>query len=121
MARRSSSNHLPDTEKRAFNRRAASRKVFLVSGRTALKCALVDWAEGGARVRISAKLLPEGDLYLVDSRQRQVHLTRQVWQSDREIGLQFIETGTFEGAAGASDSALMAKIVFAEKLARTRS
>jgi len=121
MARRSSSDHSPDIEKRAFNRRAASRKVFLVSGRTALKCALVDWAEGGARVRVPAKLLPEGDLYLIDPRLRKVHLTRPVWQSDREIGLQFIETGVVDGAAGASDTALMAKIVFAEKLARAQT
>jgi hypothetical protein len=106
------------TEQRAHPRRASSRKVYLVSGRLATKCALIDIAVGGARIRLAGGALPPGDLSLIDSRARRVHLVRAVWQSEREAGLQFIETETLDHPAGGVDGAARAALMFGVRLAR---
>lgn len=83
-----------------------------------MKCALVDVADGGARIRLSGSPPPTGDLYLIDPRVRRIHLTRSVWQSDREVGLQFIVTDTLDHPAGGLEGAAAAAAVFARRLAR---
>ncbi|WP_421737572.1 PilZ domain-containing protein [Caulobacter sp.] len=106
-------------EQRASPREPARRKVYLVSGSFAVKCGLVDVAIGGARIRLPNAALPQDDLYLVDTRTRLIHLTKSVWQSEREAGLQFIETETLDGdgvggVLGAADAAA----AFARRRAR---
>jgi hypothetical protein len=112
MARNTSSG----AEQRAHPRRPTSRKVYLVAGRTATKCALIDVAEGGARIRLLAGGLPQGDLFLVDTRARRIHLTRSVWQSEREAGLQFVATATLDEPGGGAESATASALVFADRL-----
>ena len=106
------------SEQRSHAREPARRKVYLVSGSFAAKCGLVDVAAGGARIRLPSAALPDGDLYLVDMRTRLIHLTKPVWQSDREAGLQFIETDTLDHATGGVIGAAEAAAAFARRRAR---
>lgn len=106
-------------EQRTHPRLASSRKVYLVSGRLSTKCALIDVAEGGARIRLPGGALPPGDLYLIDSRARRVHLVKAVWQSEREAGLQFIETEILDHPAGGVDGAARAALMFGSRLTRS--
>jgi hypothetical protein len=93
-------------EKRAHPRILATRKVYIVSGRRAWKCSLIDIAIGGARISVEGVDFSLGDLFLVDSRTHQIHLTHAVWRSDAEAGLQFIKTEKFTGPAGGVEGAL---------------
>lgn len=107
------------SEQRASPREPARRKVYLVSGTFAVKCGLVDVAAGGARIRLPNSPLPQDELYLVDTRTRLIHLTKSVWQSEREAGLQFIASEPLDddgvgGLLGASDAA----VAFARRRAR---
>ena len=105
-------------DQRAYARRPTSRKVYLVSGRETLRCALIDLAEGGGRIRLLGTSLPEGDLYLVDTRMRRIHLSRVVWQSDREAGLQFVDSESLERPGGGVEGAAEAALLFARRRAR---
>jgi hypothetical protein len=105
-------------DQRAYARRPTSRKVYLVSGRDTLRCALIDVAEGGARIRLLGATLPDGDLYLVDTRVRRIHLARSVWQSEREAGLQFVESDTLDRPGGGVEGAAEAALLFARRRAR---
>lgn len=106
-------------EQRAHPRQPARRKVYLVAGPVSVKCGLVDVAEGGARVRLPSTTLPGEDLYLVDTHTRLIHLTKSVWQSEREAGLQFVETDTLElHATGGVVGAAEAAAAFARRRAR---
>ncbi|ALL14812.1 PilZ domain-containing protein [Caulobacter henricii] len=105
-------------DQRAYARRPTSRKVYLVSGRETLRCALIDLAEGGGRIRLLGSTLPEGDLYLVDIRMRRIHLSRVVWQSDREAGLQFVDSEALERPGGGVEGAAEAALLFARRRAR---
>lgn len=105
-------------DQRAHARRPTSRKVYLVSGRDTLRCALIDVAEGGARIRLLGAILPDGDLYLVDTRVRRIHLARSVWQSEREAGLQFVESDTLDRPGGGVEGAAEAALLFARRRAR---
>jgi hypothetical protein len=107
------------SEQRTSPRQPARRKVYLVSGPVSVKCGLVDVAEGGARIRLPSTALPADDLYLIDTHTRLIHLTKSVWQSEREAGLQFVETDTLDheatgGVAGAAEAAAL----FARRRAR---
>lgn len=105
-------------DQRAYARRPTSRKIYLVSGRETLRCALIDVAEGGGRIRLLGTTLPEGDIYLVDTRMRRIHLSRVVWQSDREAGLQFVDSETLEHPGGGVEGAAEAALLFARRRAR---
>ena len=87
-------------EHRAHPRQPTARKVYLVDERTAWKCRLIDVAEGGARLALVAGLPSRDGLFLVDPGTRLAHLTRQVWRSDHEAGLQFIESISFRPPLG---------------------
>jgi len=107
------------SDQRAHARTPARRKVYLVSGPVAVKCGLVDIAEGGARIRLPSTAIPFEDLYMIDSHTRLIHLTKSVWQSDREAGLQFVETDTLDHhSAGGVIGAAEAAAAFARRRAR---
>jgi hypothetical protein len=107
------------SEQRAHARQPARRKVYLVSGPVAVKCGLVDVAEGGARIRLPSTALPLEDLYLIDTHTRLIHLTKSVWQSGSEAGLQFVETDTLDNhSAGGVIGAAEAAAQFARRRAR---
>lgn len=94
------------TEKRSRPRSPATRKVYVVNGQQAFRCSLIDIAEGGARIAVDTVDGLQDGLILVDTRTRQVHLTRVVWRASREAGLQFIETGRIDQSAGGVAGAL---------------
>jgi hypothetical protein len=60
--------------------------------------------------------LPEEGIFLVDSIAKRVHLTRVVWRSQREAGLQFIESEALDGPAGGKDGAVTIATRFAWRL-----
>ena len=114
-------------DQRASPRSPTARKVYLGDGRTSWKCSLIDIAEGGARVALATGVPAHDGLFLVDPGTRQAHLTRQVWRSDREIGLQFLESTSFRpplggpmGAVGVIDG-FTRQLVRAGKLARAEN
>ncbi|CAN5530045.1 hypothetical protein BH10PSE4_BH10PSE4_24320 [soil metagenome] len=87
-------------DQRAYPRSPTTRKVYLADGKASWKCNLIDVAEGGARVALASGVPDQDGLFLVDPGTRLAHLTRQVWRSDREIGLQFIESTSFRPPLG---------------------
>jgi hypothetical protein len=103
-------------EQRAHTRTPTKRKAYLVDGRKALKVSLIDIADGGARISVSETDLPEEGIYLVDSIAKRVHLTRVVWRSQKEAGLQFIESEALDGPAGGKDGAVTIATRFAWRL-----
>ncbi|HWW25099.1 MAG TPA: PilZ domain-containing protein [Caulobacter sp.] len=103
-------------EQRAHARTPTKRKAYLVDGRKAWKCSLIDIADGGARVSLTEMGLPEEGIFLVDSIAKRVHLTRVVWRSQREAGLQFIESEALDGPAGGRDGAVTIATRFAWRL-----
>jgi hypothetical protein len=103
-------------EQRAHARTPTKRKAYLVEGRKAWKCSLIDVAEGGARVSLTDMGLPEEGIFLVDSIAKRVHLTRVVWRSQKEAGLQFIESEALDGPAGGKDGAVTIATRFAWRL-----
>jgi hypothetical protein len=109
-------NRSRGVEQRAHPRTPTKRKAYLVDGRKAWKCSLIDIAEGGARIAVGDFELPAEGAFLVDSIAKQVHLTRVVWRSEREAGLQFIETDTLDGPAGGKDGAVTIATRFAWRL-----
>lgn len=112
----------PNAEQRAHPRYLASRVVFLVEGQRAMKCALIDVAEGGARISPPPGTeLPLEGLVLVDSRQRRIHLAKLVWRSEREAGLQFVRSDTLEAPAGGLDGARRLAQAFSKRWAVQRS
>jgi len=106
------------TEQRAYPRRSARRKIYFSDGRSAWRCNLVDVALGGGRVELTSASPTQPDLFLVDPGTGLVHLTREVWRSEREIGLQFIETTTFAMPLGGPAGAIKVVETFARKLAQ---
>ncbi|WP_165187770.1 PilZ domain-containing protein [Caulobacter soli] len=101
---------------RAHPRTPTKRKAYLVDGRKAWKCSLIDIADGGARIALGDIELPAEGAFLVDSIAKRVHLTRVVWRSEREAGLQFIESEALTGPAGGKDGAVSIATRFAWKL-----
>lgn len=67
---------------------------------------LVDIAAGGGRIGLTSASPSQAGLFLVDPGTGLVHLTREVWRSDVEVGLQFIETTSFGRPLGGSAGAL---------------
>ncbi len=104
------------SEQRAHARTRTKRKAYLVDGRKAWKCSLIDVAEGGARIALGDFDLPAEGAFLVDSGAKRVHLTRVVWRSQREAGLQFLESDVLTGAAGGVDGAVSIATRFAWRL-----
>lgn len=103
-------------EQRAHPRMPTKRKAYLVDGRKAWKCSLIDIAEGGARIAVGDIELPAEGAFLVDSIAKRVHLTRVVWRSQKEAGLQFLESDTLDGPAGGKDGAVSIATRFAWRL-----
>jgi hypothetical protein len=103
-------------EQRAHARTPTKRKAYLVDGRKAWKCSLIDIADGGARVSLADMGLPEEGIFLVDSIAKRVHLTRVVWRSQKEAGLQFIQSEALDGPAGGKDGAVTIATRFAWRL-----
>jgi hypothetical protein len=103
-------------EQRLHPRAPTKRKAYLVDGRKAWKCSLIDVAEGGARISLGGLDLPEEGGFLVDSIAKRVHLTRVVWRSQKEAGLQFIESEALDGPAGGKDGAVTIATRFAWRL-----
>jgi hypothetical protein len=103
-------------ELRAHARTPTKRKAYLVDGRKAWKVSLIDIADGGARIAVADVELPAEGAFLVDSIAKRVHLTRVVWRSDKEAGLQFIETDSLTGPAGGKDGAVTIATRFAWRL-----
>ena len=103
-------------ELRAHARTPTKRKGYLVDGRKAWKCSLIDIAEGGARIAVGDFDLPAEGAFLVDSIAKRVHLTRVVWRSEKEAGLQFIESDSLDGPAGGKDGAVTIATRFAWRL-----
>lgn len=88
------------SDQRGYPRSPTTRKVYLADGKAAWKCNLIDVAAGGARVALASGVPSQDGLFMVDPGTRLAHLTRQVWRSDREIGLQFIESTGFRPPLG---------------------
>src|SRR3954468_4325113 len=103
-------------ELRAHPRTPTKRKAYLVDGRKAWKCSLIDIAEGGARIALGDIDLPPEGAFLVDSIAKKIHLTRVVWRSQKEAGLQFIESDNLDGPAGGKGGALSIATRFAWRL-----
>ena len=101
---------------RAHTRTPTKRKAYLVDGRKAWKCSLIDIADGGARIALGDIDLPQDGAFLVDSIAKKIHLTRVVWRSQKEAGLQFIESEALDGPAGGKDGAVTIATRFAWKL-----
>lgn len=101
---------------RAHPRTPTKRKAYLVDGRKAWKVSLIDIADGGARIAVSDLDLPAEGAFLVDSIAKRIHLTRVVWRSQKEAGLQFIESDALEGPAGGKDGAVSIATRFAWRL-----
>ena len=109
-------NRSSGVELRTHPRTPTKRKAYVVDGRKAWKCSLIDIAEGGARIALGDIELPAEGAFLVDSIAKRVHLTRVVWRSEREAGLQFIESEPLLGPAGGKDGAVSIATRFAWKL-----
>lgn len=103
-------------EQRAHPRAPTKRKAYLVEGRKAWKCSLIDIAEGGARISLRDIELPAEGVCLVDAAARKVHLTRVVWRSDKEAGLQFLKSDVLTGPPGGTDGAISVVTRFLWKL-----
>ena len=101
---------------RAHPRTPTKRKAYLVDGRKAWKCSLIDIADGGARIALGDIDLPQDGAFLVDSIAKKIHLTRVVWRSQKEAGLQFIESDSLDGPAGGKDGAVTIATRFAWRL-----
>ena len=101
---------------RAQPRTPTKRKAYLVDGRKAWKCSLIDIADGGARIALGDIDLPGEGAFLVDSIAKKIHLTRVVWRSQKEAGLQFIESEGLDGPAGGKDGAVTIATRFAWRL-----
>ncbi|MBO9561111.1 MAG: PilZ domain-containing protein [Caulobacter sp.] len=113
---RSEADHRSGIEQRAHPRTPTKRKAYVVDGRKAWKVSLIDIADGGARIAIADLDLPAEGAFLVDSIAKRVHLTRVVWRSQKEAGLQFIESDTLDGPAGGKDGAVSIATRFAWRL-----
>jgi len=103
-------------ELRAHPRTPTKRKAYLVDGRKAWKVSLIDIAEGGARIAVADVELPAEGAFLVDSIAKRIHQTRVVWRSQKEAGLQFIESDVLDGPAGGKDGAISIATRFAWRL-----
>jgi hypothetical protein len=111
--RSDSENRSNGVEQRAHPRTPTKRKAYLVHGRKAWKCSLIDIAEGGARIAVGDIDLPAEGAFLVDSIAKRIHLTRVVWRSEKEAGLQFIHSDKLDGPAGGKDGAVTIATRFA--------
>lgn len=109
-------NRSSGVDLRAHTRTPTKRKAYLVDGRKAWKCSLIDIADGGARIAVGDMDLPAEGAFLVDSIAKRIHLTRVVWRSEREAGLQFLESDTLDGPAGGKDGAVTIATRFAWRL-----
>jgi hypothetical protein len=109
-------NRSSGIELRAHPRTPTKRKAYLVDGRKAWKCSLIDIADGGARISLGRHRPAGGGAFLVDSIAKRVHLTRVVWRSQKEAGLQFIESEALDGPAGGKDGAVSIATRFAWRL-----
>lgn len=87
-------------EKRAAPRMIAKRMVYLAIGSQAVKCRLIDIAEGGARISVAESLQLQDGLILIDGRSGLAHRTRLAWRSSHEAGLQFVQSVPFDGPVG---------------------
>ena len=101
-----------DFEKRSSPRSPATRKVYVVVGDQVSKWSLIDIAEGGARISARGMVATAEETIMVDGGVSRVHLSRVVWRSDREAGLQFFRSDTFVGPAGGAPGALLIATVF---------
>ncbi len=108
------SNNPPQegAEKRSSPRSRATRKVYIVVGGQVSKCSLIDIAEGGARISTNGMVTTADEMIMVDGGVSRVHLSRVVWRSDREAGLQFFRSETFVGPAGGAPGALLIATMF---------
>jgi hypothetical protein len=113
------SNGLPQqgVENRSSPRSPATRKVYIVVGDQVSRCSLIDIAEGGARISIKGMATTAEEMIMVDGGVSRVHLSRVVWRSDREAGLQFFSSDTFVGPAGGAQGALRIATGFSARLA----
>jgi hypothetical protein len=103
------SNGLPQRgdEKRSSPRSRAARKVYIVAGDQISRCSLIDIAEGGARVATCEMAATAEEMIMVDGGASRVHLSRVVWRSEQEAGLQFFNSDTFVGPVGGTHGALL--------------
>ncbi len=113
------SNDLPQegAEKRSSPRSPATRKVYIVVDGQVSRCSLIDIAEGGARISTNGMVSTAEEMIMVDAGVSRVHLSRVVWRSDREAGLQFFKSDTFVGPAGGASGALYIATGFSARLA----
>jgi len=113
---RSDAENRSGVDLRAHPRTPTKRKAYVVDGRKAWKVSLIDIAEGGARIAVADIELPAEGAFLVDSIAKRIHLTRVVWRSQKEAGLQFIESDSLDGPAGGKDGAVSIATRFAWRL-----
>ena len=104
-------------DKRSSPRSPATRKVYIVIDGRSSKCSLIDIAEGGARISVNGIATTAEEMIMVDGGASRVHLSRVIWRSDREAGLQFFKSDTFVGPTGGAQGALLIATGFAERLA----
>lgn len=109
---RSNGSPQQGVENRASPRSPATRKVYIVVGDQVSRCSLIDIAEGGARISTNGMVTTAEEMIIVDGGVSRVHLSRVVWRSDREAGLQFFRSDTFVGPAGGAPGALRIATVF---------
>lgn len=103
-------------DQRASPRFSTKRKIFLSDGQTAWRCNLIDIAVGGGRVGLTSLWSAQANLFLIDPGTSLVHLTREVWRSDRDVGMQFIETASFARPLGGQAGAIRVVEWFARDL-----
>ena len=104
-------------DKRSSPRSPTARKVYIVVGDQVSKCSLIDIAEGGARIAASTTAKTAEEMIMVDGGASRVHLSRVVWRSDREAGLQFFSSETFVGPVGGMQGAMLIATGFRARLA----
>ncbi|CAN5373993.1 hypothetical protein BH10PSE3_BH10PSE3_27840 [soil metagenome] len=80
------------------------------------KCSLIDIAEGGARISANRMTPTAEEMVMVDGGVSRVHLSRVVWRSEHEAGLQFFKSDTFVGPAGGTQGALQIATSFTARL-----
>lgn len=103
-------------DKRSSPRSPAARKVYVVVGDQVSRCSLIDIAEGGARISAKGMATTAEEMVMVDGGVSRVHLSRVVWRSQHEAGLQFFKSDKFVGPAGGAQGALLIATSFTARL-----
>jgi hypothetical protein len=85
-----------NSERRSHPRQPAGRTVHIAAAGFSWSCQLVDVTPAGARVAFAGNASWPAEVIFRDPEVGLTFRCRIAWRSDTDVGLHFVECGTFE-------------------------